>query len=354
MPNKTSLHVMKSGPSHLIAWTTVTIIGTAIAWLPSVHAQSVIQLGLIIDASSSTEDELPTFRKGVADALATLQTDGSLELTLVQFSAEGKVIFGPAKIDSEAVRQEAVDTALTLDPTFTDIPPFEGGTNIEDALLETFLALQGAPNAADASLQFVNMLTDGHPTSHNHLGFSDFDETARHQRGQTFAKAQRDALVAGGVDVISFEALGSSDSDINYLKTLAYPDPPAVLDSVPLVFPSPITDQGFLLPIATVSGIADALSAKFQAAGFAVSLEPKPLRFDVEAIQLSPNGTIEITWTGREGFRYQVEYSEDLDAWLQDLPDSLLAPVSPQERLTFSSADTEPTHRHYRVVEFAN
>lgn len=247
----------------------------------SASAQSIIQLGLIIDASSSTDDELPTFRDGVADALATLKTDGSLELTLVQFSAEGKVIFGPSIMDSPAVLQEAVTAAKTLDPTFTDIPPINGGTNIEDAFLETLNALQGSANAGNASLQFINMLTDGHPTSHNHLNFSDFNDTVRHGRGQTFAKQQRDALVAAGIDVISFEALGSSPADLDYLKTLTHPGEPAVVEKDPntgaLTFPSPITSQGFLLPIATVNGITDALSAKFAAAGFASTLDPDPL-----------------------------------------------------------------------------
>lgn len=320
----------------------------------SASAQSIIQLGLIIDASSSTDDELPTFRDGVADALATLKTDGSLELTLVQFSAEGKVIFGPSIMDSPAVLQEAVTAAKTLDPTFTDIPPINGGTNIEDAFLETLNALQGSANAGNASLQFINMLTDGHPTSHNHLNFSDFNDTVRHGRGQTFAKQQRDALVAAGIDVISFEALGSSPADLDYLKTLTHPGEPAVVEKDPntgaLTFPSPITSQGFLLPIATVNGITDALSAKFAAAGFASTLDPDPLT-TVDHVGLTPDRHLEIVWTGRDGFHYQVEYSENMVEWLRDLPDSLITPATDGESLNYSASTTGDARLYYRIVE---
>jgi hypothetical protein len=324
-----------------------------LAALPA-KAQSIVQLGLIIDASSSTDDELPTFRDGVADALATLKTDGTIELTLVQFSAEGKVIFGPAIMDNATVLQEAVSAARNLDPTFTDIPPINGGTNIEDAFLETLNALQNSANAGNASLQFVNMLSDGHPTSHNHLDFSDFNENVRHERGKSFAKTQRDALVAAGIDVISFEALGSSAADLDYLKTLTHPGAPAVVETDPatgqLAFPSPIDSQGFLLPIATVDGIGEALSAKFAAAGFAPTLDPDPLT-TVDHVGLTPDRRIEFIWTGRQGFRYQVEYSEDMIEWLQDLPDSLITPAGNGESLSYSASTAEGPRLYYRIVE---
>ncbi len=318
----------------------------------ALHGQSIVQLGLIVDASSSTEDELPTFRQGVADGIAVLKTDGSLELTLTQFSAEGLVIFGPTLMDSDSVRQDAINAALAIDPEATAIPPFDGGTNLEDAFLVTLEAMQEAPNADNASLQFVNMLTDGHPTSHNHLNFTDVDDSNRHSRGQSFAKAQRDALVAAGVDVISFEALGSSAADLEYLKTLAFPEPAAVLDGATPSFPSPITKSGFLLPIATVDGIAAALTAKFEAAGFAATLDPDPLTGGIEDVQLLENGQLQFSWTGRAGFNYQVEYSDDFIEWKQDLPNSLLSTALEEELLQFT-ADTPPPHRYFRVGETA-
>lgn len=337
---------MKNVSTRFLAITTAVCLSFASA----AHGQSIVQLGLIIDASSSTEEELPTFRQGVADAIATLKTDASLELTLIQFSAEGKVIFGPAKMDAPAVRQQAIDAVLALDPDFTAVPPFTGGTNIEDAFLETLLALQASPNAGEASLQFINMLTDGHPTSHNHLNLSDVDALTRHQRGQTFAKEQRDALVTAGIDVISFEALGSSAEDIEYLKTLAYPEPAVVIDSSSssLVFPSPITAQGFLLPIATVEGIGAALTAKFEAAGFAIGEDPDPL--EVDDVRLVPGAGIQFTWTGRAGLRYQIEYTNDLKQWLQDLPNSLLTTALAEEVLTYLATDISARGRYYRIV----
>ena len=317
------------------------------------QGQSITQLGLIIDASSSTEDELPTFRNGIAEALRTLKTDGSLELTLTQFSAEGLVIFGPSKIDSPAILQEAVNTVLALDPTETDVPPFNGGTNLEDAFLETLTALQGSPNANDASLQFVNMLTDGHPTSHNHLGLQDFDELSRHQRGQMFAKDQRDALIAAGIDVISFEALGSSAEDTEYLKTLAYPEPAFIVQGNPLKFPDSITTQGFLLPIATENGIAAALTAKFAAAGFGTSRPPDPLQ-SVESIERMPSGAIRLVWPGIAGARFQVEWSLDLVTWVNNLPNSILNSTTTGEKLTYEDANPMSNTGYYRVAKLAD
>lgn len=252
----------------------VTVLACA---LPCAGARAaVVQLGLVVDASSSTEQELPTFRAGVANALGTLKTDGSVELTLVQFSANGRVLFGPTLIDSTADRDAAVAAAHGIDPGLTNVPPFNGGTNIEDAFLDTTSAITGSPLFATADYQFVNMLTDGNPTAHNHFTFDDLDTNTRRARARGFGKDARDAALAAGIDAISFEVLGPPNdgvAGIPYLQTLTAPGAPFDATGDPPTFPDPIQSQGFLLEIGGVGDIQDALTAKFVAGGFAV---PEP------------------------------------------------------------------------------
>ncbi|MEE9211891.1 MAG: hypothetical protein V3U29_04475 [Phycisphaeraceae bacterium] len=208
----------------------------------------------------------------MANALASLLTDGAVEVTLVQFSATAAVLVDALLIESPADRAFAVGQALAIDPVTTDVPPFEGGTNFEDAFEMTTAAVTGSPRFASADFQIFNMLTDGNPTTHNNLGLPDLDEASRLARARMFGKDARDDAITAGIDAISFEALGSTPADITYLETLTHPSAPFHVTGTPLVFPDPLQSQGFILEIAGVSDIEDALIAKFDAAG----ITPEP------------------------------------------------------------------------------
>ena len=253
---------------------------------PFFNAQAqIIQVGFSIDASSSTDsEELPVFVQGVADGILLLKTDGTIELTISQFRSAAIVIWGPKIIDSAAVRQKAADRVLVLDPTDSlETNPILGlldtGTDIEEGFKVTADAMANSPNAGSSVLQFINMLTDGNPTLHSMLDFSDIDETVRKQRAKQFALIERNRIIGIGIDVISFEALGSGPDEIAFLETLAYPEPGVVLaaDSTKDDFPNPITDKGFILNVANIQGIKAALEAKFEAAGFIDNQVPDPL-----------------------------------------------------------------------------
>ena len=315
---------------------------------------SIIQLGLILDASSSTDSqELPVFVQGVANGIAALKTDGTIELTVAQFRSAALVIFGPTLIDSDAVRQQAIDRVLALNPddsleTHPLLGVLTSGTDIEEGFKVTEEAMAGSPNAGNASLQFINMLTDGHPTLHSDLGFGDIDETARHERAKMFAKTERDRIIAAGIDVISFEALGSDAADIAYLQTLAYPEPAVLLSGTDPAFPDPITDSGFILEIASREGIEAALVAKFEAAGFAVTLPPDPLEFK-EPVYDRENGEVTIEWFVVGGQTYQVEYTVDLETWMNDLPNSTLTATENDTTLSYTDPISGSSIKIYRI-----
>jgi hypothetical protein len=235
----------------------------------------IIQVALIVDASSSTESELPVFRAGVAGGIGILPTDGSVELTLVQFSATAAVLVDALLIDSPADRAFAVAQANSIDPAVTDVPPFQGGTNFEDGFLKATDAVTGSPLFGQAGLQWYNMLTDGNPTAHNHWSTADLDEETRKARARAFGVDARDAAIAAGVDNISFEVLDPPVdplAGIPYLETLTYPGAPFTVAGDPPVFPDPIQSQGFIFQIGSVDDIESALTAKFEAAGI-----PEPI-----------------------------------------------------------------------------
>ena len=83
-----------------------------------IHGQAqTIQLGLSLDASSSTEGvELEKFKDGVVKGIENLKKDGTIELTISQFRSAAIVIFGPKIIDSDTVLQEAIAAVNMLDP----------------------------------------------------------------------------------------------------------------------------------------------------------------------------------------------------------------------------------------------
>jgi len=253
--------------AHLKA--VVVIGGLILAAVPVGAQANVIQVGLIVDASSSTEGELPAFRAGVAAGIGSLTTDGTVELTLTQFSAEALVLVDALLIDSVADRDFAVAQANGIDPNLTAIEPFTGGTNIEDGIEETVAAMTASTRFGDADLQWINILTDANPTSHNQLGMDDIVEETRKARARQFALDARNDAITAGIDNISFEILdppADPAAGIPYAQTLAHPLPFFTVTGDPPVFPDPIESQGFILELPGVDDIASALQAKFAAA----------------------------------------------------------------------------------------
>lgn len=249
---------------------------TALLWFINAgQAHAVVtQLGLVIDTSSSMDAGDEAIAKaGITAALAGIATDGSIEVTVVQFSASAATIFSPTVIASDVDRDTLIAAINNIDPTSTDIPPFNGGTNFEDAFLVVTDALTNSSEFATRNFAMINVLSDANPTTHNHLGLEDIDEDNRMLRARNFGADARDAAVAAGIELISFELIDPPTGEpggLPYAQTLVYPGP-GIVD--PPAFADPFTDEGFIFNLAGVADIQAALEAKFAAAGFIV---PEP------------------------------------------------------------------------------
>jgi len=232
------------------------------------QAQAITQLGLMVDASSSiSSSEFATFRTGVANAVGQLNTDSSVELTGVQFAGVAINIVSPTVLDSVATRNTAVGLINAMVQTIS-------GTNYQDAFEVTTALVTGSASFNDPeAIQIFNMLTDGSPSRDN----------TPNQSSSVSAVIARNAAIAAGIDVISFEAIdiGVNDSAFLFLlNELAFPQPAVI--SPP--FPSPITTAGFVTPIANFDDVEEALLAKFEAANIVI---PEPVTATLGMMGLS-------------------------------------------------------------------
>ena len=117
------------------------------------------------------------------------------------------------------------------------------------------------------------MLSDGKPTVSNFiianpLQFISATEEDIHARAEMDGKTARDAALAAGFDVISFEAIDFDPTGLSYLLELAAPQPSVVAPA----FPDPIDSAGFVVEVIDFAGVKSALTEKFTAAG----LIPEP------------------------------------------------------------------------------
>jgi hypothetical protein len=279
----------------------VTITCLALAAVPAARAADV-QLGLIIDGSSSINDlEWTTLRTQAADAIETLRTDGTVELTVIRFGFEAFVQIAPTLV-TEANRNGLADSVRNMPRPVTPLSPaalaaidllppdvrnelnvtngaITGGTNFEDAFLETGSAIFGSSFSTGA-LQFLNMLTDGNPTVDNDIVLGVQTVNASLVLGadpDASAIAARNDLVTMGIELLSFEAIGFLAQDLALMRdSLAFPGPGAEVSgpgfSFPPLPPEPGA-QGFVVAIAGFDEVGAALDAKFRAADVAA---PEP------------------------------------------------------------------------------
>lgn len=221
----------------------------------SVPAWGITQLGLIVDGSGSiSNSDFNTFIDGIAGAVGQIRTDSSVEVTIVQFSTGSVVEQAPLLIDSEATRNSLVNTILDIDQIIA-------GTNYESAFNTTFGQLQSSSSFGLAdTLTHVNMLTDGVPLISDTPGTTAFEG----------AELAANALVAAGVDTISFEGVGLNSFALNTLLSLARPSPGVLAPP----FPDPITSNGFVTSVDTFEDVETALLAKLDAIGVVDPVDP--------------------------------------------------------------------------------
>jgi hypothetical protein len=241
------------------------------AWGIGSPAQGAItQLGLVLDTSTSFDSpaEQMTAKAGLSNAVALMDIDGSVEITLVQFSAMALTKIGPLVLDSAADRQAVIDAINDIDPADTEIIAGIGGTNFDAAFKEVTTQITGSPNFADREFAIVNMITDGDPTFYDGCCTINeaLDEELRKANARAAGLNSRNAATAAGIEVLSFELIDPPTGEpggIPYVETLAFPGS-APFTAPP--FPDPITSKGFIVELAGVEDIEDALLAKWVAA----------------------------------------------------------------------------------------
>jgi MYXO-CTERM domain-containing protein len=262
-----------------------------------------VQLGLVIDGSSSINDtEWDTLRTQASDAIRTLKTDGSVELTVTRFGFEAFLEVAPTVVtpgNRDALADQVLNMARPVTPLsaaalafVSGIPALAaelalsggnvtGGTNFEDAFLTTGAAIFGS-SVLSSPIQFLNMLTDGNPTVNNGIveGVQTVNIgllTASLSQVDAAAIAARNQLVTDGIELLGFEAIGFDPMDLDLMQDdLAYPQTAVLVTGPGFVFPTlppALGGVGFVVPIGGFDEVQAALEAKFVATDVSV---PEP------------------------------------------------------------------------------
>lgn len=179
---------------------------------------------------------------GLAHAIsdpAIAPQDGTVELGVVQFG------MGDARVEVPATVIDSAATATAVAATIQSMGQVHGGTPMAIGIDLCTVQLTRSPHFSLAVKQVINVSTDGHPN----------DSMA--------TMAARDAAVAAGIDELDVEAVGSG-AGINFLTTLVYPQPAALI-------PPDAFSPGFVRIISSFADFEEAMREKLGAV-----IEPMP------------------------------------------------------------------------------
>jgi len=226
-----------------------TAVGAlALSALPSQAA--ITQLGFMLDASGSVStSNYNLLRSGLANALASLPVDGTVEITIVSYGTSVLTVTAPTIL-----------TATTLPNIQTAINTHakdSGGTNTAGAITSLTSLLTGSSvfSASDTK-SIMNLATDGVPNS------------------QSAAEAAAAAAFSAGIDAMGIEAIGSGVSSLaalNNMALIAFPDTVTILPVNSTNIPNP-TSGSFVVPVSDFTQLDAVLLAKVQA-----SVNPDPV-----------------------------------------------------------------------------
>jgi uncharacterized protein YegL len=207
----------------------VAILSLTTLHLGSVGAQGpTIQLAMLLDGSTSIASaDFSTMLNGLASAVensACVPQDGSLELTVIQFSSSAQVEVDPTVIT--AANADAVAASIRA------ISQMGGLTYMDLAIDAAVSAVTGSANFPTASKQVFNLSTDGQPTD------------------QGLAITAQQNAIAAGIDEIDAEGVGDVFLPAGAVVTTEGGSP-AALEQSPaewmrdnLVYPQPGTIYG--------------------------------------------------------------------------------------------------------------
>lgn len=211
---------------------------------------SLIQLGLCLDGSGSiASGSWSIITSGVANAIRNnLPHDGSVELTVVQFSDTASVEISPTLIDSAAV-------AETLATTVEGLTQMAGMTAMADGLYLTWDTMQNSARFLPGLTQVINVATDGAPNE-----ILSYTPPASWGTPPGSAAADvtyvRNNAVLEGLDEIDAEGIGVSASTLEWMRTgLVWPQPGNI---------APPFTPGWVQEVADATEFTDAVAQKFE------------------------------------------------------------------------------------------
>ena len=211
----------------------------AILSFASVAAQAapVNQLGFGLDSSGSVLDEdYARLTAGLTAAIQGLPTDGTVEITVVQFNSTASTLVSPTVL-----------TPSTLQGIVDGInqPRTSGGTSIASAISSLTSQITGSPNFSDpGSTSAINIVTDG-------------------QSSLLPDQAAAAAAEQAGIGSLSVEAIGPGANTSNPLQ-FVFPGPGILLAENATAIPNP-ANGGFVVPVSDFDTFATVVDTKVQA-----------------------------------------------------------------------------------------
>lgn len=211
----------------------------------SSHAAVTTQLGFLVDASGSIGlANFNLMRAGYVTALNAMPTDGTIEVTIVNFGNTIDTVVAPTVL-----------TVASRANMITAINAFNyvgGGTPTAQGIDAISLAMVGSSNYSAGLRSIINLATDGVANS------------------QPQAEASALAARNRGIDAMTAEAIGSFNSagllDMVFSPlTAAGTVGGGVLLPVNSTPTNPMTSQPWVLPVNNFTDFGDALLAKVQA-----------------------------------------------------------------------------------------
>ncbi|MBI1742979.1 VWA domain-containing protein [Candidatus Acetothermia bacterium] len=259
------MHTIITRKGAWLGWILVMVLvilglKSSVAW-----GTPTTQLVFIVDGSGSISSaDFTTVKSGIAAAiLAQIPTDGSIEITVVQFAGDivgdARVEVPPTAITSSTVRSNVATTIQNITKA-NGTTPMAAGINLAKNTICN-------PSCRTDAIQIFNIETDGNPNV----------PSSPAGAAVTAAINARIAAVSAGVD--EFDAEGVGDAVLisafkNFLCDLVFPRPSPddlahcaqiaapTLTGFPPRNSNGIGTQGFVLLIQSFSDFATAVNKK--------------------------------------------------------------------------------------------
>lgn len=206
-----------------------------------VFAAQITQLGFILDGSGSvSSSNYNLLRNGLKDAIAALDVDGSVEITITAYGSGTSTVVAP--IILTAATLPGIQSAILTHAKYG------GGTDTAGAIRYTTNLMVGSAVFSDSNLRasIINLATDGVPNS------------------QSAAEAAAVYAFGAGIDALSIEAIGSgvnSGSALTNMLKIAFPGPAQLLAVNETNIPNPL-GKSWVVPVSDFDALAPVLKAK--------------------------------------------------------------------------------------------